>query len=184
VALMRDDLARAVDTMPLTLKLLRPDGVEARRDTVKAQAIGAYAFDLPFSKGVLTGRWTVQAHLDPAAPPVGTLRLLVEDVVPPRIEVKLSAAAPCSSPHDDRPHAQGRLPLWRPGRHLPAEGEVVIMADDKRIGPPRLPFRPGDETVDPQRTALPRAAHRCLRRRHRARRARPGARQPRGRSRR
>lgn len=159
VALMRDDAARAVETMPLTLRLLRPDGVEARRDAVKPQAIGAYAFDLPFSKGAQTGRWTVQAHLDPAAPPVGTLRLLVEDIVPPRIEVKLATAATLVRAGEATDIALEAAYLYgAPAVGLAAEGEVVVVADDNPY-----PDRPGyhfglvDETVDPRRIALPAA---------------------------
>ncbi len=157
VALMRDDTAHAVETMPLTVRLLRPDGVEARRDTVKPQAIGAYALDLPFSQGALTGRWTVEVHIDPAAPPVGTLRLLVEDVVPPRIEVKLSTAATLLRPGEVAGLALTAGYLYgAPAADLPVEGEVVVMADDNPF-----PDRPGyhfglaDETVDPQRIPLP-----------------------------
>ncbi len=157
VALMRDDTAHAVETMPLTVRLLRPDGVEARRDTVKPQAIGAYALDLPFSQGALTGRWTVEVHIDPAAPPVGTLRLLVEDVVPPRIEAKLSTAATLLRPGEAADLALKADYLYgAPAAGLPVDGEVVVMADDNPY-----PDRPGyhfglaDEAVDPQRMALP-----------------------------
>lgn len=157
VALMRDDAARAVENMPLTLKLLRPDGVEVRRETVKPGTVGAYAFNLPFARGVLTGRWTVQAHLDPDAAPVGTLHLLVEDVVPPRIEVKLSTAASVLKPGQGIDlTAKADYLYGAPAADLAAEGEVVVLADDNPHPDwPGYRFGLADETVPPQRTTLP-----------------------------
>lgn len=83
--LTRDAAGAAVTDLPLTLRLFRPDGEEARRLTLEASASGAYHVSLPFNRASRTGRWTVAAHLDPEADPVGTTGFLVDDFVPARV---------------------------------------------------------------------------------------------------
>jgi alpha-2-macroglobulin len=157
VALMRDAAAMAIDRLPLNLRILRPDGVEAERRSVKADAPGAFAIDLPFSPGALTGRWTIEARIDPEAAPVGSLRVLVEDVVPPRIEVKLSSPAETLKPGETAQLAvQADYLYGAPASDLPAEGEVVILKDETPYPQwPGYAFGLVDETVKPKRQRLP-----------------------------
>lgn len=156
-ALLRDGAAMAVDGLPLTLRLLRPDGVEASRRVVSPEGIGAYAVDLPFATGVQTGRWTLAAHLDPEAAPVGRLRLLVEDVVPPRIEVKMATDAEALVPGEAAElNVEAGYLYGAPAGDLPAEGEVVVLRDEAPYPQwPGYSFGLAGEEVAPQRTALP-----------------------------
>ncbi|MBL6946590.1 MAG: alpha-2-macroglobulin family protein, partial [Rhodospirillales bacterium] len=157
VALLRDQKAIAAETLPMTLKLTRPDGVEARSEIVKSMGVGAFAVDLPFSRTAQTGRWTLQAHLDPKAKPVGVLKILVEDVVPPRIEVGLSA-----SPDILKQGSVAALDVaadylyGAPAANLAAEGEIVILKDEKPYPDwPGYAFGLADETFQPKRKKLP-----------------------------
>ncbi|MCG8509799.1 MAG: alpha-2-macroglobulin family protein [Rhodospirillales bacterium] len=157
VALMRDASAVAIPGLPLNLRVLRPDGVEADRRVVTPDAPGAFAFDIPFSQGALTGRWTIETRVDPDAAPVGSLRILVEDIVPPRIEVKLSSDSDVLKPGEPAQlSVQADYLYGAPASDLPAEGEAVILKDESPY--PNWPgYRFGlvDEKVKPLRQRLP-----------------------------
>ena len=103
--LLRDASANALTGLPLTLKLIRPDEVEAHSYTLTEQGAGGYTLDIPMSASSRTGSWTVQAYLDPKGDAVGSLSFLLEDVVPARIEAKLSTDAKAIKPGDPTPVA-------------------------------------------------------------------------------
>ena len=63
--LLRDASAQALTGLPLNLKLIRPDEVEAHSYNLAEQGAGGYALDIPISASARTGSWTVQAYLDP-----------------------------------------------------------------------------------------------------------------------
>jgi uncharacterized protein YfaS (alpha-2-macroglobulin family) len=92
-ALLRDTAGSALSGMPLTLRLVRPDEVEAQRYTLKDAGSGGYGVDMPISASARTGSWTVEAYLDPKGPAIGAISFLVEDVVPAHIESKLTTDA-------------------------------------------------------------------------------------------
>ena len=89
-ALVRDDTAEAL-SLPVTLKLIRPDGKVSRRITRRTEAAGGLVAEWPLTTNAATGTWTLSAHIDPDGPAVGTTRFLVEDFVPQRIEVALTS---------------------------------------------------------------------------------------------
>ncbi|MBT3358594.1 MAG: alpha-2-macroglobulin family protein [Rhodospirillales bacterium] len=157
VALLRDAKAMAAEALPMTLKLLRPDGVEARSEIVKSTGVGGYAIDLPFSRSAQTGRWTLQAHLDPKSKPIGELKILVEDVVPPRIEVGLtSSVGVLKSGSVSRLDVAADYLYGAPAAKLPAEGEVVVLKDERPYPDwPGYRFGLAEETFRPQRKKLP-----------------------------
>ncbi len=94
-ALFRDDRARALADLPITIKLIRPNGVEARRFRLKpGAAFGGHTLDIPLPASARTGRWTLAAYIDPKGKPVGRVRFQVEDFVPERIELALKSAKP------------------------------------------------------------------------------------------
>ncbi len=93
VALLRDTAAKAITGLPITLRVLRPDGVEAMRfDNLKdkagdADTLGGFQRDIAIDVSARTGSWSVEAYVDPKGQPIATTSFLVEDVVPARIEV-------------------------------------------------------------------------------------------------
>ncbi|HZP99084.1 MAG TPA: alpha-2-macroglobulin [Reyranella sp.] len=94
MAMLRDDAANALANLPVTLIVKRPDGTEFTRYTVALPASGAVhqAIDLP--KSSRRGHWSVAAHIDPKAAPVGTVEFSVEDFVPEKLKVELTPDAP------------------------------------------------------------------------------------------
>lgn len=89
--LLRDSEAHAVPNLPLTISLLRPDGVEIERRTVRDVGLGGYSYDYTLSASARSGTWTVQAFVDPQGDPVGEVTFQVEDFVPVRIRLEMSA---------------------------------------------------------------------------------------------
>ena len=94
MAMLRDDGAVALKDMPVTLIVKRPDGSEFTRYTAALAGSGALhqAIDLP--KSSRRGLWSVAAHIDPKAAPVGRVEFSVEDFVPEKLKVELSTDGP------------------------------------------------------------------------------------------
>ena len=152
-ALLRDASAEALSGLPLTLKLIRPDEVEAHSYTLTEQGAGGYALDIPMSASSRTGSWTVQAYLDPKGEAVGSLSFLVEDVVPARIEATLSTDAKTIKPGDPTQVALASKYLYgAPAAKLLVKGTLTVEQDsDPFLGAfPGFQFGLVDEKVDPQ----------------------------------
>ena len=74
-ALLRDAKGVAIPSLPLTLVVKRPDGVEHRRVSVADQGLGGRSLSLPILSGALRGTWRVEAFTDPKSPAVGEAAL-------------------------------------------------------------------------------------------------------------
>lgn len=127
-ALFRDDRAKALADLPITLKLIRPNGVEARRFRLKpGAALGGYTLDIPLPSSARTGRWTLAAYIDPKGKPVGTVRFQVEDFVPERIELALKAAQPgIATGVANQIIVAGRFLYGAPAADLRVTSELVL----------------------------------------------------------
>ncbi|HYE00129.1 MAG TPA: alpha-2-macroglobulin, partial [Alphaproteobacteria bacterium] len=127
--LLRDDRARPVGGLPLTVKLLRPDGREVKRLALADAGGGAYHASLPLPGAGPTGMWTVAAHLDPEGRPVGSTSFDVQDFVPPRLEVSLDSPAPTLDLSGGATVGLKADYLYgAPGAGLRGEGTAVIEA--------------------------------------------------------
>lgn len=156
VALARDDAARAVSGIPLTLVLSRPDGVEFRRIVAQDAGQGGHAAGFVLPDTAMRGTWRVAVHADPAAPALADTRFLVEDFVPDRIEFDLATDARVLP--RDRPVAAtvaGRFLYGAPAAGLRLEGEVTVRPADGLAAWPGYQFGLADEAVAPTRTPLP-----------------------------
>jgi len=90
-ALLRDTRAKAVEKLPLTLELERPDGVVADRQILKDGGAGGYSVALPLASEAMRGSWTVRLYADPKAPALNSTSFLVEDFEPERLAFEISA---------------------------------------------------------------------------------------------
>lgn len=150
--LLRDARAEAVADLPLTLKVVRPDGVEAARRSLPGDPLGASITRLEVAPDAFAGVWTVTAHAGSDGPPVGATSFVVEDFVPPRLELSLAPLAP-------RPDPAGPIGVRIEGRYLfgaPAaglEGEVELAVRPAEAPFPDLPgfaFGLAQESVLPE----------------------------------
>ena len=123
MAMLRDASAVALANMPVTLIVKRPDGSEFTRFSQALPAGGALHQPIALPKSSRRGRWSVAAHVDPKAPPVGSVEFSVEDFVPEKLKVELSLqpADPASRPGQQLRHP-GRLPLRRAGQRAHGRG--------------------------------------------------------------
>ncbi|MGH6940403.1 MG2 domain-containing protein [Hypericibacter sp.] len=156
--LLRDEAGKAMTGLPLTLKLLRPDGSEAETISLKDGGAGSYQRDIPVSGTARTGVWTVEAYLDPAGRPIASATYLVEEVVPARIEATLTADQPAYIPGaETTPNLDLTVKYLygAMGAGLPVKGEAVVgKATDPFPGYPGFHFDLADEAIDPVRTEL------------------------------
>jgi len=144
--LLRDGVGIATPTVPLTLVVERPDGVEYRRAVVADQGLGGRSLDVPIASTASTGTWRVHAYADPKRPAIGEASFLVEDYVPDRIEFDLATKATAIA--KSRPievNVDGRYLYGAPARDLDLEGEVTVKVADERPGFPGYRFGVADD---------------------------------------
>ena len=127
-ALLRDSNGDAAAAMPLTFRVLRPDGQEVLQQSSDDSGGGGHVLTLDIAGNAYTGTWTVEAYVDPDGAPIGQVSFLVDDFVPPRIEVDMSAepdvitaTAPCATVDID-----ARFLYGSPAANLEAELSQVI----------------------------------------------------------
>ena len=130
MVLVRDSRGYALPDAPLTLKLFRPDEVEAGQPKPGQPALGGYHVQLPLALNARTGAWTVKAYADPKGEPVGQVSFQVEDFVPQRLKLELSSAAPVLKPGESATvDINGRFLYGAPAANLKAEAEVILRED-------------------------------------------------------
>lgn len=154
-ALVRDQFGKA-STIPTTLIVSRPDGVEQTRVVMNDQGLGGRDYILPLAKSAMTGTWRLWLHTDPKEPAIAERSFLVEDFVPERLDMKLSANVTALTPTDNQTiNADGHYLYGPPAAGLGLEGEVVVKASNKDVpGYAGYVFGQADEYVNPVRQPL------------------------------
>jgi alpha-2-macroglobulin len=150
MVLARDDHSDAASGLPLTLRLLRPDGVEVDHRVLSADKLGAYAQDFALAKDARIGTWRAELKLDPKSDPVGFVEFRVEDFVPPTLKVALDAPnTPIRPGQDYSADVTATYYYGAPGAGLSAEGTEQIAFDDNPY-PDQPDYQWGlvDETYD------------------------------------
>ena len=150
-ALARDPQARAVEGLPLTAIVRRPDGVEYSRAVAQDEGAGGHVFDLPIAGSAPRGMWRLDVLADLDAPPLRSATFLVEDFLPERIDVTLALP--------DGPVRLGDVPglavearylFGSPGADLAVEGEVVLREATSLARYPGYVFGRADEPFSAQ----------------------------------
>ncbi|WP_069298721.1 alpha-2-macroglobulin family protein [Neptunicoccus sediminis] len=127
--LARNHKGEALEGVPVTLDLIRPDGVRHSRKLAGAVGAGGAvtAFELP--PNAARGSWKLRAFTDRDAPALLEQRLLVEDFIPEKIDFDLALGA---GPFvvTDRPKLdiEARYLFGAVGAGLDIEGEVKLSA--------------------------------------------------------
>jgi alpha-2-macroglobulin len=127
--LLRDARGEPATGLPITFVVRRPDGVEYRRTVVNDQGLGGRALPIPLVSSAPTGTWRVLAYADPRSPAIGQATFLVEDYVPERLDVTLTAKEKLMEPGGETPiEAAVRFLYGAPGAGLEITGEVIVQA--------------------------------------------------------
>jgi hypothetical protein len=130
-ALVRDDKAEAILGLPVGLRLMRPDGVEAESLRLTSDQLGAHRQSFFLPRDARIGAWRAELRVDPKAPPVGVAEFQVEDFVPPQLEVKLAAADGPIRPAEPFPvEVAARYYYGAAGAGLAIEAEALVGLDD------------------------------------------------------
>lgn len=156
--LARDSGAAAVEGLPLTVVVKRPDGVEHARQVVNDWG-GGYVITQPILASAPRGVWRMEVLADADAPPLTATTFLVEDFLPERIDFDVAL------PEGLRPGevadlgVTARYLFGAPGADLAVEGEVLLRAaaglpgwDGYRFGAHDAPFSAVMQGFDPART--------------------------------
>ena len=118
--------------MPVTLIVKRPDGTEFTRFTHALQASGALHQAIELPKSSRRGRWSVAAHIDPKAAPVGRVEFSVEDFVPEKLKVELTPDQPILRPGQANSFAVSADFLYgAPASGLTVEADMRVTVDDQ-----------------------------------------------------
>jgi len=154
-ALVRDDEGRA-SSLPVTLIVTRPDGVEHQRLTLTDQGAGGRSTMISLSPGAMTGTWRAQVHVDPKADPISQVAFLVEDFVPERLDMTLSPNSETIGIGQPATIAlAGRYLYGPPAAGLRIEGDVIVKPASGGVpGYAGYHFGQADEEISPVREAL------------------------------
>ncbi|MDE3026793.1 MAG: alpha-2-macroglobulin family protein, partial [Paracoccaceae bacterium] len=155
-ALTRDAETAAIEGLPLTAKLTRPDGVEYSRAVAKDAGSGGHVFDLPIAGSAPRGPWRLDVYADVNAAPLASQTFLVEDFLPERIDFTL--ALPDTPIHlGDAPDltVKAKYLFGAVGADLAVEGEVKLSAVNGLDGFPGYRFGKYDEPFSPVVQPLP-----------------------------
>ncbi|MEO1555659.1 MAG: alpha-2-macroglobulin family protein [Pseudomonadota bacterium] len=140
-ALARNVQVQAIDGLPITAILSRPDGVEYSRVTSAVGQAGGHVLALPLAESAPRGTWRIEVMGDLDAPPLATTTVLVEDFIPDRIAVTLNmvkgAIDPVALP---RLQVDAQYLFGAPGADLTVEGDTRLQRVDTVDGWPGYRF--------------------------------------------
>ncbi|MCA3438568.1 MAG: alpha-2-macroglobulin family protein [Rhodobacter sp.] len=154
-ALTRDGTAAAIEGLPLTAVLKRPDGVEYSRHLSQDSAAGGHVFALPVAGTAPRGVWRLEVLADVNAPPLAAITFLVEDFLPERIDFGLTLADAPIRPGDAPVLSiDARYLFGAPAAGLAVEGEVLLRAASGLAGFPGYVFGRTDQPFSPQMATL------------------------------
>ena len=150
-ALSRDANAKAIDSLPLTAIVKRPDGVEYSRVVADDAGSGGHVFALPVAGSAPRGVWRLEIKADLDAPALATQTFLVEDFLPERIDFTLSL--PTTAVRlGDRPTLtlDAKYLFGAVGADLSVEGSVTLRASQGLKAYPGYQFGLVDEPFQTQ----------------------------------
>jgi uncharacterized protein YfaS (alpha-2-macroglobulin family) len=130
VTLLRDRVGRSIDTMPVTIVLRRPDGLEYRRFPLSAGQTGGFHLPIPISAAASRELWSAEALVDAGGSAVGRVEFDVDDFVPQRLKVTLDNTLKVLHPADTLDLGfDGQFLYGAPAAGLNGEAEIKISAD-------------------------------------------------------
>lgn len=156
--LARDSGAAAIEGLPLTVVVKRPDGVEHARQVVSDWG-GGYVASQPILGNAPRGVWRMEVLADADAAPLVAKTFLVEDFLPERIDFDVTVPEGLRPGEVAELGVEARYLFGAPGADLAVEGEVLLRAaeglagwDGYRFGAHDVPFDAVMQGFDPART--------------------------------
>ena len=129
--LARDPSMTGIDGLPLTARLLRPDGVEYSRALAPDAGGGGRAVSFPLEGSAPRGTWRIEVFAEDEFATLASEAFLVEDFLPERIDFALTLPeGPMSATDEAQIGIAARYLFGAPGADLPIEGDFRITAAD------------------------------------------------------
>jgi hypothetical protein len=154
-ALVRDR-AGGASSVPVTLIITRPDGVEHSRIALADDELGGRTTTLRLAPSSMTGTWRARLHADPKDDPLANVAFLVEDFVPERLDLDIDPVSKVLAPEETGiVKIAGRYLYGAPAANLAVEGDIVVKpAADGLSAFPGYHFGLADEAVEPVRAPI------------------------------
>jgi uncharacterized protein YfaS (alpha-2-macroglobulin family) len=154
-AIVRDSAGVAA-SLPTTLIVVRPDGVEHGRYPLTDNELGGRTLHLALGGGAMTGTWRARLHADPNADAITQVSFLIEDYVPERLDLTLTEGAGKLAPEETKTiDVVGRFLYGPPAAGMAIEGDIIVKPSAKDLdGYAGYRFGVADETVSPVRQPL------------------------------
>ena len=148
--LARDPEMAGLEGLPLTIRLLRPDGVEYSRTLAADTGGGGRAVSLPIGGSAPRGTWRIEAFAEADGPTLASQPFLVEDFLPERIDFTLSLPdGPLALDAGGQITVIARYLFGAPGAGLTMEGSYQITGQATLDGFPGYQFGSYDHRPDP-----------------------------------
>ncbi|AGA91852.1 large extracellular alpha-helical protein [Thioflavicoccus mobilis 8321] len=155
-ALLRDDRARALADLPLTLIVRRPDGVEHTRVLTEDGGLGGRTLTLDLLPSAMRGTWRVAAYGDPQAPALAEQPFAVEDFRPERLDFELAAPpGPIDPAAPPTVTLAARFLYGAPAGDLKVSGTTLLRPVTELADHPGFRFGLADEEAEPVSAPLP-----------------------------
>ncbi len=152
--LARDSRADALEGLPLTARLVRPDGVEYSRVLSPEAGAGGHAFSMSLAGNAPRGTWRIESFLEEGTV-LAAQSFLVEDFLPERIDFALSLPDAAMRPGDTQPlTVDARYLFGAPGAGLAVEGDLRLTALGELDAFPGYRFGRYDDPFSPYRDSL------------------------------
>ncbi|AML50982.1 alpha-2-macroglobulin family protein [Falsihalocynthiibacter arcticus] len=152
-ALLRDQASQALQNVPVTAILRRPDGVEYTRQVSTSSEMGGHVLSLPIAATAPRGKWTLALYADPEVAALATQTFLVEDFLPERIDFTWDFADTPLRPGQDMSVAFDVKYLFgAPAEGMGVSGSVSLRASEGLSAYPGYQFGRYDESFYAERT--------------------------------
>jgi hypothetical protein len=126
--LARDPQLQAIDGLPLTVRLIRPDGVEYSRTLATPAGAGGFTISSPLGGAAPRGTWRIEAFVEDDAI-LTSQTFLVEDFLPERIDFALTLPdTPLSLADTAEIGVAAKYLFGAPGADLAIEGDYRLSA--------------------------------------------------------
>ncbi|MFA6242468.1 MAG: MG2 domain-containing protein [Candidatus Hydrogenedentales bacterium] len=99
--IVRTNYGDALASVPLLLKVIKPNGQDLTSETITLSALGTGGTDLATQKSYPTGKYTVQVLVPGNQTPIGTYQFSVEEFVPNRMKATVVVTEPSWSANTD-----------------------------------------------------------------------------------
>ena len=148
-SLVRDATANAVESVPLTAIVTRPDGKEHGRMPLGELSLGGAVTEVELPGNAMRGTWRIGVFADVEGQALAEATFRVEDFEPERLDFELKTEATAIDPSAPAPLAlDARFLYGAPAAGLNVEGEAVLKAARDLAAYPGYFFGLADETFE------------------------------------